>query len=68
MCTLPRRKHSHGQETTIQGKRCLGSGELVYENRLKQLIMKRIWLERVKYNNPHKYALKLNGFPGYDVN
>ena len=30
----------------LKGTRCLGSDELVYENRLKPFVMKCIWLER----------------------
>ena len=44
---------------TVNGALCLGSGELVYEQRLKTIcnkmrMVRKICFKRVEYNDPHK--------------
>ena len=58
-----------GAETglLLKGTRCLGSVELVFGKRLKpfdiQCIDGLIDNSKAEYNDPHKFALKLRGFP-----
>ena len=52
----------------LKGHVALESGELVHEKRFKPFVMKCIhvcWKDvlKVEYNDQHKYALKLRGFP-----
>ena len=58
---------------------CLGSDKLIYEKQLKPFVIQALWLERCfkcrllrcfkRYtcNDPHINALKLRGFPDYNI-